>query len=94
MNLGLAHTEARVYVYLSKKGSHIEKDLAKVLRISGQHLRQSLNNLQEKGFVTSKTKEQTIYIAVPLEKVIDNIVKVRTETTRRLEQDKEKFLST
>ncbi len=94
MNLGLAQTEARVYVYLAKKGSHVEKELAKALRISDQNLRRSLNNLQKKGFVTSRTKDQTIYIAVPLEKVIDKIVKVRTEVTRRLEQDKKKFLST
>ncbi len=89
MNLGLTQTEGRVYVYLAKKGSHAEKDLAQALTISDQHLRQTLNNLQKKGFVTSKTEDQAIYIAVPLEKIIDNIVKVKIEAAQRLEQDKE-----
>ena len=94
MNLGLAQTEARVYIYLAKKGSHAEKDLAKALTISNRHVRQSLNSLQKKGFVTFKTEDRAIYIAVPLERVIDNMVKVKTEAAERLEQDKEKFLST
>ncbi len=94
MNLGLAQTEARVYIYLAKKGSHTKEELAKVLSISNQHIRQSLNNLQRKGFITSKTENRAIYIAVPLERVIDNMVNAETEAAERLEQDKEKFLST
>ncbi len=93
MNLGLAQTEAQVYVYLAKKGSHTEEDLAKALRISIQHLRQSLDNLQNKGFVTRKTERQAIYNAVPLERVIEEIVKVKTQAAQRLEEEKEKFLS-
>ncbi len=93
MNLGLAQTEARVYIYLAKKGSHTKEELAKVLSISNQHVRQSLNTLQRKGFITSKTINRAIYVAVPLERVIENIVKVETEAAKRLEQEKEKFFS-
>jgi sugar-specific transcriptional regulator TrmB len=93
MNLGLAETEAQVYIYLAKKGSHAEEDLAKVLKISNQSLRQILNNLQKKGFVIPKTEKQIIYIAVPLERIIDNIMKIKIEATQRFEQDKLKFLS-
>jgi sugar-specific transcriptional regulator TrmB len=94
MKLGLAETEAQVYIYLAKKGSHAEEDLANALTISNQHLRQILNNLQNKGFVTFKTEEQGMYTAVPLERVIDNLMKNKIEVIQRLEQDKEKFLST
>lgn len=93
MNLGLSLVDAQVYVYLSKKGPHAEKDLANALKTTDQQLCRSLRNLQEKGFVTSKTEHQTIFIAVPLEKVIENIVKAKTEETQRIEQDKEHYLS-
>ncbi len=93
MNLGLTETEAQVYIYLAKKGSYAREDLAKALTISNQHLCQILNNLQKKGFVTLKTEEQDIYIAVPLEQVIDNIVSEKKQTAQRLEHDKEEFLS-
>jgi len=93
MNLGLAEIEAQVYIYLSKKGSHAQEEIAKALTISNQYLRQILNNLQKKGFVILKTEEHDIYIAVPLERVIDNIVKVKTEAAQRLELEKEKFFS-
>ncbi len=93
MNLGLAQTEAQVYVYLAKKGSHTEEDLAKALRISVKHLRQSLDNLQNKGFVIC-AERQAIYNAVPLERVIEEIVKVKIQAAQLLEEEKEKFLST
>ena len=94
INLGLAETEAQVYIYLAKKGSHAEEDLANALTISNQHLRQILDNLQNKGFVTFKTEEHGMYTAVPLERVIDNLMKIKIEFLQRLEQDKEKILST
>ena len=92
-SLGLMETDAQVYVYLAKKGPHGEKDLVNALKTTDQQLCRSLINLQEKGFVTSKTENQTIFTAVPLEKVIDNIVKAKTEEVQRVEQDKEKYLS-
>jgi len=93
MSLGLNLTEAQVYVFLAKKGPHEEKQLAYALNASDQQLCKSLRNMQKKGFVTLKTENQTVFIAVPLEKVIDNIVKAKTEETERMEQNKENFLS-
>jgi sugar-specific transcriptional regulator TrmB len=92
-SLGLTDMDARVYVYLAKKGPREETALAYALNATDQQLCQSLKNLQEKGFVTSKSENQTVFSAVPLEKVIDNIVKAKTEATQRIEQDKEKYLS-
>ena len=92
-SLGLMETDAQVYIYLAKKGPQGEKDLVNALKTTDQQLCRSLINLQEKGFITSKTENQLIFTAVPLEKVIDNIVKAKTEEAQRVEQDKEKYLS-
>ena len=93
MSLGLTEMDAQVYIYLAKKGLHEEKDLAYALNADDQQLCCSLRNLHEKGFVILKTENQTFFVAVPLEEVIDNIVKTKTEETQRIEQEKESFLS-
>jgi sugar-specific transcriptional regulator TrmB len=93
MNLGLTQMDSQVYVYLAKKGPHGEKDLVYALNTTDQQICRSLRNLQEKGFITSKTERQTVFTALPLEKVLENMLKAKTEETRRMEQDKESFLS-
>jgi sugar-specific transcriptional regulator TrmB len=93
MSLGLSLMDAQVYIYLEKKGPHGGEELVYALNANERQLWLSLSNLQGKGFVTSKTENQTLFIAVPLEKVIDNIVKARTKEVQRIERDKESFLS-
>ena len=93
MTLGLSLMDAQVYVYLEKKGPHPEKDLADALKTTDQQLYTSLSSLQEKGFITSTIENQLVFSAVPLEKVIDNIVKAKTEEALRIEQEKEHYLS-
>ncbi len=93
MSLGLTQLEAQIYVYLAKKGPREEKDLAHALETTDEELCRSLLNLQENGFVTSKIEHQTIFTAVPLEQVIENIVKAKTEETQRMEEEKENYLA-
>ena len=93
MNLGLTQMDAQVYVYLAKKGPHGEKEIVCALKTTDQQLCRSLRNLEEKGFITSKTERQTVFTALPFEKVLENILKAKTEETQRMEQAKESFLS-
>jgi sugar-specific transcriptional regulator TrmB len=94
MLLGLTETDSIVYVYLAKKGPHEKNNLAYALNADDQQLCCALKNLQEKGFVTVTSEKQTVFVAVPLEEVIDNIVKGKTQETQRMEQDKENFSNT
>jgi sugar-specific transcriptional regulator TrmB len=91
--VGLTKPEALLYIYLAKKGPQPEKELTFELRTTHRELCRTLKNLEDKGFVTSKTEKQTIFIAVPFEKVLDNILEAQTEETKRIEQDKESFFS-
>ena len=93
VSLGLTRLDAQVYVFLTKKGPQAENYLASAMKITEQQLHLSLKNLHEKGFITSKTENQTVFSAVPLEKVIDNIVKAKTEETQRIQQYRESLLS-
>ncbi len=93
MTLGLSLTDAKVYVYLAKQGPHEEEELVHALNANDQQLWRSLRTLQNKGFVTSKTKNQTFFIALPLEEVINNIVKAGTEEAQLMKRARENFLS-
>jgi sugar-specific transcriptional regulator TrmB len=92
-SLGLTDMDARVYVCLAKRGPQEEKNLVYALNADELQLCCSLKNLIEKGFVTVTTENQTLFIAIPLEEVIDNLVKAKTKETQHLKQDKENFLS-
>ena len=78
-SMGLTDMDSRVYVYLAKRGPQEEKNLVYALNADELQLCCSLRNLIEKGFVTLKTENQTLFIAIPLEEVIDNIVKAKTK---------------
>ena len=93
IELGLKRLEARIYVYLSKQGPRNEKELIYALNIDEQQLHQSLLNLQEKGFVISEAEYQAIFVAVPLENIIDNVVSAKTDEIQRMEKDKENYLA-
>jgi len=84
INLGLNPMDAQIYVFLAKKGPHEKSQLANALKTTDKQVCHSLRNLQEKGFVISKTEHQTIFIAVPLEKIIDNVVKTKTKEVQHL----------
>lgn len=90
---GLGKLDARIYVYLAKKGPQPEKDLAEATKITEQQLLRTLANLKTRGFVASETKNQTVLIALPIEEALNNILKAKTEETQRIEQNREDLLS-
>ena len=70
-SLGLAETEAKVYVYLAKRGPLEEKDLAKTLKLTEQRICFSLEMLLTKGMVSAIPELTTKYSAIALEKILD-----------------------
>jgi sugar-specific transcriptional regulator TrmB len=93
VNLGLTLIEAQAYVFWQKKGPHDERDLANALKTTEQQLYLSLKTLQNKGFINSTLKRHVIFSAVPLEKILNNLIKAKEDQAQRLNQDKEDFLS-
>jgi sugar-specific transcriptional regulator TrmB len=92
-SLGLAQSDAQVYVFLGKKGSQKAKDISQALKLPKQQLYLSLKNLQGKGIVNSTLEHPARFSVVSFEKLLDLFVKAKTEEAQRIEQDKADILS-
>jgi len=91
-NFGLARTDAKVYVYLAKKGPKRETDLSSAFKLTEQQLCSSLKNLQSKGIVTATVEKSALFSAVAFERVLDLLVKVNIEQAQAIKETKEEIL--
>jgi sugar-specific transcriptional regulator TrmB len=93
VSLGLTRTEAKIYVYLAKRGAQKGRNIRKALRLTKQQLYPSLRNLQKKGIVSSTLEHPARFSAIPFEKVLDLFIRAKIEETKQLQQSKEEILS-
>ena len=91
--LGLDRFEAEAYFFLTKEGPHRIEEIGDALRMDKKRLYRSLKILEHKGFVTSKTINHTIFIAVPFEKIIEDMIETKSREKQRIEQTKQDLLS-
>ncbi len=89
--IGLTQIEAQVYVCLAKKGPCNVRQLADALRLNAQLLHASLKNLESKGFVNQTNEVSAVFLAVPLEEILDNFVRTNLEQAQNLERLKARF---
>ena len=92
-SLGIAQLDAKVYVFLAKKGPQKAIDVAKYLKMPKQTLYVVIKNLQRKGLVTSTLEHPARFSAVPFEKVLDLFVKAKMEEAQRIQKDRNEILS-
>jgi sugar-specific transcriptional regulator TrmB len=93
VGLGLTHIDARVYIFLAKKGPIKAANAAKALRIKRQQFYCSLKNLQSKAIVSATLERPARYSAIPFEKVIDLFIRARLEEAKKIQHDKAALLS-
>ena len=93
VNFGLSQIEARIYIFLAKKGAQKGRDICKALKITKQQLYPSLRNLQNKGIVSSTIEHPARFSALPFEKVLDLFIRAKVEETQSLQQSKDEILS-
>jgi sugar-specific transcriptional regulator TrmB len=93
VELGFKPTDAQVYILLAKKGPQRGKDLVNSLRITKQQLYPSLKNLKERCVVNSTHERPAVFSAVPIEQVLDALIKTRIKEIQRMIQNKEELLS-
>ena len=93
VELGLKPTDTQVYIFLAKKGPQRVKDLVNSLRITKQQLYPSLKNLEERCVVNSSNERPAIFSAVPIEQVLDALIKAKIKETQHMIQNKEALLS-
>ena len=93
VSLGLSKTEARIYVFLEKSGSHNYVDMSRALRLRARKLVSSLKNLQNKKIVQVSAQQAVEFSAVPFEEAIDLLIEVKKEQAQSLQERKMELLS-
>ncbi len=91
-NLGLSEVDAKVYIYLAKKGPHEHEDLANALKLTKHQLYLSLERLLAKKMVEITEAHSIKYSAIELEKVLDQLVKSGKEQVKVLQMKNNEFL--
>jgi HTH-type transcriptional regulator, sugar sensing transcriptional regulator len=92
-SFGFAVAEAKVYVYLAKRGPQTAKEITLGMRIPKQKLNPILISLVEKGTVISLFKPVTQFSALSVEKMLDIQVKKTLNQAETIRDAKEKLLS-
>ena len=90
---GLSRMDAKVYVYLAKKGPKKGRELANALQVTKQQLYPSLKNLKNKGVVTASLERPALFSAVAFEKVVELLIKIKVEQAKAIKETKEELLS-
>ena len=92
-NLGFDQVDAKVYVYLAKKGIKKAIEIRKATKLTKQQLYPSLKRLQSKGIVSATIEHPARFSAIPFERVLDLFIKAKIEDARILQQSKADMLS-
>jgi sugar-specific transcriptional regulator TrmB len=80
---GFKEPDARIYVFLAKKGPQTSRDLEAALKMPRWQVYKSLRNLRKKDTVTSILHRPALFSAVSFEKVIDSAAKAKIEDAKR-----------
>jgi sugar-specific transcriptional regulator TrmB len=91
--LGLRHSDSKVYIYLAKKGPHSARDVCKEMKLAKQQVYPCLKNLQKKGIVQATLKRPALFTASPLETVLGLLVNQKTREARDAEKHRSYILS-
>lgn len=91
-NLGLSEVDAKVYIYLAKKGPHEQEALANALKLTKHQLCLSIERLLSKQMVEITEALSIKYSAIELEKVLDQLVDSGKEQVKVLQLKSNEFL--
>jgi sugar-specific transcriptional regulator TrmB len=89
---GATEREAEVYIFLAKHGKLGTGQIAKQMKKNKGLVYRTLNSLERKGLVESTLESPTRFVAVPLEKVIDDYVKDKQIEIAQVEKTKDDLL--
>ena len=90
---GLNRSDAKIYVYLAKKGPQKARDICHELKLTKQQLYPCLENLQKKGMVYATREHPSLFYALPFEKVLDMFVDLKIDEAEEMQEHKTEILS-
>ncbi len=93
VSMGLTRTDAKIYVFLAKRGPQKAQDIALAMKIAKQRLYPSLRRLQSTGLVNATLEHPARFSALSLEKALDLFAKVKLEEAKNIQQSKDSLLS-
>ena len=91
INLGFTETDTQVYVFLTTEGPQKARDIAETLNLYKQRLYRSLGKMQNKGIIKASGYPAQ-FSAVPIEKVIDLLVKDNVEQAEYVIRNRQDLL--
>ena len=91
--LGLTKSDSDVYICLAKQGPQKIIDIASVLNLNEKKIHRSLKNLQSIHVVTASIEHPEEFVAIPIEEVIELLIKVKKEQAKSFQASKKELLS-
>ena len=93
LKLELSKTDARVYIYLATKGPTKASVISNNLEMNKQQLYRSLKNLMVKKIIKSNLEHPAIFTAVPFEKALQTLIRIKEDNAEKIEEKKNEYLS-
>ena len=91
--LGLNEREAKIYIFLAKKGPHKEDELSFALNISKPQLNLNLENLKDKHMICTVPENSITYVANTFEKILNEFIKQTKQQAKALQTRRAELLS-
>jgi sugar-specific transcriptional regulator TrmB len=93
VSLGLTEIDSEIYLLLAKEGPQKGRNMAEALNLYKQQLYRSLKRLQRKGMINATLEHPSRFCAVPIENIIDLLIKANLEEVQQMEENRKKILS-
>ena len=89
---GLNRSDAKIYVYLAKKGPHKAQEICNELHVRKQQVYPCLENLQNKGLIYATLEHPATFYALSLEKVLDMYARSKVDEAKNAQRKKAELL--
>ena len=89
---GLSKNEAKVYVYLAKFGEQKAHKISRSLSLHRTETYKILKRLEEKSLVCRILAKPIRFVAVPIDKALENLIQDKKRSISHLEEEKKKIL--
>jgi sugar-specific transcriptional regulator TrmB len=88
----LSKNEVRVYLYLARFGAHKAQSVAEALGVHRTEAYKILRRLEAQGLICRVMERPMKFVAVPFERVLDNLIEERRQRVHQMEQRKAELL--
>jgi len=89
---GFKRSDAKIYVYLAKKGPHNARDICDEMNLPKQQVYPCLEKLQNRGIVAATLQHPAIFRALPFERVLEMYAHSKMDEAKNAQQNKGELL--